>query len=436
LYDAQGRLRDQFVVNHAILHRKTINIPDAYQTEQFDFSGTRAFDQQTKYRSTSFLTIPMVNHEDVVIGVLQLINRMEGGKAVPFSLEDQRLAESLASQAAIAMTNRRLIDDLTQMLEGFIGSIAKAIDAKSPYTGQHCHRVPIIACMLAEALNQNREGPLALVSLSDDEIYELKLAALLHDCGKVTTPVHVVDKGTKLETLMDRMDAVDVRFEIVRRDHQLTHGGGQMDPAFQKELEDDQHFIHECNIGGEAMTPETQERIREIAKKYSWKDSAGKVHEFLSPDEVYNLTIAKGTLTPEERQIINNHVSMTLEMLKDLRYPKRLRQIPEIAASHHEWINGKGYPRGLTGDQMSVQARILCIADVFEALTAPNRPYKKAMPLSQTLRILENMVKEGHIDPALFDVFMRQKVWARYAKEYLPAEQIDVPMDEPAKVPG
>jgi len=434
LYDPQGKPRDQFVVNHAILHRKTINIGDAYEPTGFDFSGTRAFDIQTGYRSTSFLTIPLVNHEDVVIGVLQLINRMESGtrKIVPFSEEDQRLAESLASQAAIAMTNRRLIDDLSQMLEGFIESIARAIDAKSPYTGEHCHRVPVIAVMLAEALNENREGALALVHLSDDEIYELKLAALLHDCGKVTTPVHVVDKATKLEVLTDRIDAIDVRFEIVRRDKLLGRAGPVVpDAAWEQEMLEDQAFLHRCNIGGETMSPEDQERVRQMATKYQWQDASGKIHPFLLPDEIYNLTIAKGTLTPEERQVINSHVSMTFEMLKDLRYPKRLQQIPEIAASHHERMDGKGYPRGLTGDQMSLQARMVAIADVFEALTSPNRPYKKAMPLSQTLRIMDAMAREGHIDPSLYDIFIRKKVWARFAHDYLPLEQVDVPTEAP-----
>jgi hypothetical protein len=227
---------------------------------------------------------------------------------------------------------------------------------------------------------------------------------------------------------MDRIDAVDVRFEILRRQHELDRlrQGLASDRAFLDQLEQDRLFLHKCNIGGEAMTAEDQDRVRQMATRYQYVDSTGGTHLLLSEDEIYNLTIAKGTLTPEERKVINDHARLTFEMLNGLNYPKKLRQIPEIAGSHHERMDGKGYPRGLTGDQMSLQARILAIADVFEALTAHNRPYKPAMPLSQTLRILQNMAKEGHIDPDLLDIFIRHGVYARFAKEYLPATQIDV----------
>src|SRR5438094_106609 len=404
-----GKPNQSMVAAYAALTGKTVNIADAYTADGFDFSGTRAFDTKTGYRSKSFLTVPMRNHDNETIGVLQLINALEpsSGAIVPFSPSDQRLAESLASQAAIAVTNRMLINQLEQLFESFINLINSAIDEKSPYTGGHCQRVPVLTMLLAEAVSETKDGPLRDFHMSEKDRYELKIAGLLHDCGKVTTPVHIVDKATKLESIFDRIQLIDTRFEVLKRDaelealrkkHNFLEQKMRMEAAEEdkrlrdrlRQLDDDRKFLHACNIGGERMRDEDVDRVRRIGQ-YRWRDFAGHEAQFLSEDEVKNLTIRSGTLTEEERKVINHHIVATIRMLEALPWPKHLTKVPEYAGGHHERMDGKGYPKGLTREQMSVQARCMGIADIFEALTAKDRPYKKGKTLSESLEILGRM---------------------------------------------
>ncbi len=448
-----GEENNSMVAAYAAIHQETVNIADAYEAEGFDFSGTRKFDERTGYRSRSFLTVPMKNHENAVIGVLQLINSITPGTkhVVPFSAADQRLAESLASQAAVALTNRQLISQLEKLFESFIQLINVAIDEKSPYTGGHCERVPVLTMMLAEAVNETREGPLADFSMSDKDRYELKIAGLLHDCGKVTTPVHVVDKSTKLQTLYDRIHLVDTRFEVLKRDAQIAMLKAKLalrdgrdtraEAALEEDLarhlqqiESDRAFLRQSNIGSELMKPEDQERVKRIGTGYRWIDVGGKAVNFLSEDELENLSIRAGTLTQSERETINYHIVATIKMLEQLPWPKHLKNVPEYAGGHHERMDGKGYPKGLTRDDMSVQARVMGIADIFEALTARDRPYKRGKTLSESLEILGKFKLNGHIDPDLFDVFVQQKVYLKYAEKFLDPEQVDE-VDE-TKIPG
>ncbi len=457
LYSKEGEPNNQMVAAFAALTGKTVNIADAYAAEGFDFSGTRNFDKKTGYRSQSFLTVPMKNHENEIIGVLQLINSQDqaSGKVVAFSNADQRLAESLASQAAIALTNRQLINQLEALFESFIAMINTAIDEKSPYTGGHCQRVPELTMLLAEAVNQTKQGPLSDFDMTDKDRYELKIAGLLHDCGKVTTPVHVVDKATKLEAIYDRIHLIDTRFEVLKRDAEigllknvaalqrqgldelsLRERANQLEQGFKarlRELDQDREFLRKCNVGGEFMPPQAQEQVRRIAD-YKWSDQSGHSADFLTDDEALNLCIPRGTLTEKEREIINYHIVATIKMLEALPWPKHLRRVPEYAGGHHERMDGKGYPRGLTREQMSVQARVMGIADIFEALTARDRPYKKGKTLTESLQILGKFKENGHIDPDLFDVFIRRKVYQRYAEQFLDPHQIDH-VDE-SKIPG
>jgi HD-GYP domain-containing protein (c-di-GMP phosphodiesterase class II) len=452
-----GKPNNQMVATFAALTGQTVNIADAYTADGFDFTGTRNFDKKTGYRSKSFLTVPMKDHENEIIGVLQLINSQDpaSGVVVPFSDADQRLAESLASQAAIALTNRQLITQLESLFESFIAMINTAIDEKSPYTGGHCQRVPELTMMLAEAVNTTKQGALRDFDMNDKDRYELKIAGLLHDCGKVTTPVHVVDKATKLESIFDRIHLVDTRFEVLKRDAEiellksnaglqgqgrdelsLRERASQLEQAYKarlNQLDQDREFLRRCNIGGEFMPPEAQQRVKKIAG-YNWLDQSGNTAPFLTDDEVENLSIQRGTLTAGEREIINNHIVSTIKMLEALPWPKHLQRVPEYAGGHHERMDGKGYPRGLTREQMSVQARVMGIADIFEALTARDRPYKKGKTLTESLQILGKFKEGGHIDPDLFDVFIRQKVYQRYAEQFLDANQIDR-VDE-SKIPG
>ncbi len=366
------------VVSYAALRGATINIEDAYLADGFDFSGTKKFDAKTGYRSRSFLTVPMRNHEQEIIGVLQLINSLDSvSKAVKkFSQDDQQLLESLASQAAIALSNRRLIQQLEELFESFINLINTAIDDKSPYTGGHCARVPALTMMLAEATTRTQaQSSLHSFRMTEKEKYELKIAALLHDCGKITTPVHVVDKSTKLQTIFDRIHLLDTRFEVLKRDTEIkmlraemaaNHDVSKQEIArkecneYLRELDEDRAFIRQCNMGSEKMSDADQARVQTIAK-YQWRNEVGELVDFLSADEVDNLTIRAGTLTTAEREIIKHHIDVTIKMLESLPWPHHLKNVPEFAGGHHERMDGKGYPRGLTREQMSVQARMMSL---------------------------------------------------------------------------
>ena len=444
LRHADGSPNDSLVAAHAAIHDRTVNIADAYSAAGFDFSGTRAFDARTGYRSRAFLTVPMKNHDHELIGVLQLINPHDAhtGAVTTFSEADQSLAESLASQAAIALTNRLLISQLERLFESFVNLINLAIDEKSPYTGGHCQRVPALTMMLAEAADATRQGPLADFRMTERDRYELKMAGLLHDCGKITTPVHVVDKATKLQTLYDRIGLVDTRFEVLKRDAELAALRRQLalrpvvDSAAEarelqalreqhQAIEQDRDFLRECNLGSEAMRPADQQRVRDIAAAREWRNPEGVQTSFLTAEEVENLTIRSGTLNQSERDTINHHIVATIKMLETLPWPRHLKNVPEYAGGHHERMDGKGYPRGLTREQMSLQARMMGIADIFEALTAADRPYKSGMTLSSALAIMCRMRDNGHIDPDLFEVFVREGVYQRYGQAFLEPDQLD-----------
>jgi HD-GYP domain-containing protein (c-di-GMP phosphodiesterase class II) len=429
LYDRAGAPVNSTVAAYAVHQRRSVNIADAYTEQGFDFSGTKRCDSITGYRSQSFLTVPMKNHEDDIIGVLQLINARDPatGANVPFSEADRRLVESLASQAAIAWTNRLLIDHLERLFESFVELINSAIDDKSPHTGTHCERVPALTMMIADAVARCSVGPLKDFTMTEHDRYELKIAGLLHDCGKIVTPVHVVDKATKLHTICDRIQLVDTRFEIVKRDVELAmlrRERGSIADALAG-IESDRAFLRQENIGAEAMSDADIARVHAIADKYTWRDLDGKVRPLLTEDELANLTVRKGTLTEEERHIINRHIEVTIQMLEGLPWPKHLARVPEYAGAHHERVDGKGYPRGLKRDEMPLLARCMAIADIFEALTAGDRPYKKGKTLREALDILGRMKLNGHIDPDLFDVFMWERVYERYAEQFLPPEQVE-----------
>jgi len=493
LYNAEtGEENKANVASSSALTGKSINIPDAYDSKEFDFTGTKKFDEGTGYRSKSFLTVPMTNSKDDIIGVLQLLNAQdrETGEVIPFSGEIQPLIEALASQAAVALDNKQLLDAQKLLLDSFIKLIASAIDAKSPYTGGHCQRVPELTLMLARAAVEAKDGPFADFTLNEDDWYELTIAALLHDCGKVTTPEYVVDKATKLETIYDRIHEIRTRFEVVKREAEIgclkaiIDGGdaeklrAELDERLAK-LDDDYAFIAESNIGGEFMAPERIERVEEIAN-IKWTrtldDRIGIAHEekkrkdrtpapklpvvenmlanreyhiicreedkvaaqdesfgfkFDVPElkfnlgEIYNLSIARGTLTAEERFKINDHIVQTIVMLEQLPFPDHLKRVPEYAGGHHEKMDGTGYPKKLNKDDMSIPARIMAIADIFEALTAADRPYKLPKTLSASIKIMSFMKKDAHIDGDLFELFLRSGVYKEYADNALNKDQID-----------
>ncbi len=491
LHDDQGNPNHKNVSSHCALSGTTINIADAYDVDKFDFSGTKAFDEKTGYRSKSFLTVPLKNYEGEVIGVLQLINaRDRRNRIVVFGPDITPLIEALASQAAVALDNQRLIEAQKNLFKSFIQVIAGSIDAKSPYTGGHCHRVPAVTFMMAQAACEQTEGPFADFSLTEDEWYELEVSAGLHDCGKVTTPEYIVDKATKLETIYNRIHEVRMRFEVLKRDAVILYLEGllsgeedaealktRMDETLAQ-LDEEYAFVAESNVGGEFMAPEKIDRLKSIAER-TWtrtiddtlglsidemrrrnpdepkppvvesvlSDKAWHVipHEInvdisryeaegfkMKPlenrynlGEIYNLCIGRGTLTNEDRFKINDHIVQTIFMLKALPFPKNLSRVAEWAGGHHEKMDGTGYPKGLKKDEMSLPARMMAIADIFEALTAADRPYKKPKTLSECLKIMSFMVKDQHIDPELWQLFLTSGIWKDYAEKYLRPDQVD-----------
>jgi len=457
------------VATAAALTGETINIEDAYEAEGYDFSGTKKFDEGTGFRSKSFLTIPLKNYSEEVIGVLQLINAQEDGttNVIAFSKSVQRLVEALASQAAVAIDNQQLIDAQKALMDSLIKVMVHAIDAKSAYTGGHCQRVPEITKMLAQHCSDSNEGAFADFTLDEQQWYELHVAAWLHDIGKMTTPEYVVDKATKLQTIFDRIHEVRMRFEVLRRDAEIkmlkavAKGADEKEVKNKfkkrcKELKEQWEFIANTNIGGEFLSQEKQDGVKKIAKQkwyrhfdrklgLSWTEEqllvkqppAEKGWERLLADlpehseaeydlgEVMNLCISRGTLNEDERRKINDHIVLTIEMLEGLPFPKHLSRVPEYAGGHHEKMDGTGYPRGLKGEDMSLPARIMAIADIFEALTAGDRPYKKAKKLSEAVRILWFMKKDNHVDAQLFELFLTSGAYRDYAEQFLRPEQID-----------
>ena len=442
----------------------------------------------------SFLTIPLKNTNQKVIGVLQLLNALdpETGEVTAFSEETIPYIRSLASQAAVAIEKQQLFDKQRELLDSFIKLIGMAVDAKSKYTGGHCQRVPELAKMLTRAACDQSEGVFSDFDLDDDGWYELHLGAWLHDCGKVTTPEYVVDKATKLETITDRIHEVRTRFEVVKRDETIKYleavMEGKDDPGTLKQQLEDRHneldaefaFLAECNVGSENMSDERVARVKEIAgiewyrsiddrlgvskielvrkqrspvqplpiKDTVLSDRTDHLIEHdvevlaAAPDnphgfkvdvpeykynqgEVYNLCIQYGTLNTEERFKISDHVMQTIVMLEELEFPLGLQNVPLYAGSHHERMDGRGYPRGIPGEEMPIPSKIIAIADIYEALTAADRPYKPAKTQKEAIAILANMVDQGHIDGDLFKLFLSAEVYTEYANRYLQEFQIE-----------
>lgn len=445
-----GKPNHANVSSYVALTGELVNIADVYESEDFDFTGPRKYDEATGYRSKSMLVIPMRNHENDVIGVMQLLNAQDIrnlGEIGEFSDDRVALVASLASQAAAALTKTKLIQDLKDLFYAFIKSIANAIEEKSPYTGGHINRVVDLTMMIAEAVDKAEEGPFADAHFTEDEMEELKLAAWLHDVGKIITPEFVVDKSSKLETIFDRVHMVAARFDLIAKNMEagflarkvalLEQGGSKAKlarldkemTAALKELADERAFALSCNEPGEFMSDERIERLKGVAAKTF--EVNGETQTYLTDNEVENLCIRKGTLTEEERKVIENHATMTGKILGELPFPKKLSRVPEYARGHHEKMDGSGYPFGLKGDELPLQARIMAVADIFEALTAKDRPYKKPMPLSMAVRILGFMKKDYHVDPEVHDLFLCSGLFKEYADRELLEWQVDDVVSNP-----
>ncbi|HHX38800.1 MAG TPA: response regulator [Armatimonadetes bacterium] len=421
---------------YVALTGETLNIPDVYEAEGFDFSGPRRFDAVTGYRSRSMLVVPMRNYEDEIIGVLQLINAQDPttGQVIPFPAANVERTRSLASQAGISLTNTRLIQDLEAFLDGLIHVMAAAVDEKSHYTAGHINRVTHLAGILARAVNEAEEDLFGGRKFTEEELKELKIAGLLHDIGKIVVPEHIVDKATKLQTVYDRISEIRARWSVIRRGMEnaalrrkleLTQAGAPaaeleaVDAELRVEIErlaDDLAFLDAINLAGEFMAPDRVERLRAIAAR-TYMDDEGNPQPYLTENEVRNLSIPRGTLLPEEFQIIRGHAEVSARLLSQIPFSRKLRNVPVFAGDHHEALNGSGYPHGKQGDDLALQSRILAIADVYDALTSSDRPYKKAFSPEVAFDILRKDAAAGKLDGRLVELFIRERCHEKLQEE-------------------
>jgi len=434
---------------------RTVNVPDCYDYVGFDFTGPKNFDKATGYRSRSFLVVPMKDHEQQLIGVLQLINATDERtrELMAFSHDDVGFIESLASQAAVAITNVKLIKDTEHLFEAFAEVMASAIDERSPATAGHIKRVTTLTMALADAVNQESDGRLGAICFTPEELGELRLAALLHDVGKVTTPIHVVEKRNKLETVYDRGHEVRTRFDLIwqlteteylKQKIALVQTGAPsealaaLDDEVQAKLQtiaDDQAFILQVNVPVEFLPPDKVERVKTIGAKTYWHN--GEEKPYLLPDELTNLAVQKGNITGGELQIMRDHAAVSIKLLTQIPFTRKLKNIPRYAGAHHEILNGKGYPYGLAGEQISMQTRMMTIADIYDAITASDRSYKKAASQEQAIKILRKACEFGEIDKDLLDLFIASGAYRLTGKSdaemYPPAAVQDaVPAMQPA----
>jgi len=430
-------LKESNVSAYVALKGQAVNIPDVYDTDLFDFTGPKKFDQSMGYRSKSMLVIPMKNHENDVIGVLQLLNATNpvNEEVIPFSKDYVNLSESLASQAAVAITNAKLISTMSELFEAFVKVMATAIDEKSPVTGGHIRRVANLTLTMAEFINEHEEGIFKAKKFSPDQMYELRIAAYMHDIGKVTTPVEIVEKAKKLQTIFDRIHYVRLRMDYIIQKVKLEGQQRKIDLLEKdadktevekietdlnikiKELQDIRSFINKCNEPGEFLEDETLERLKEISQR-TYLDNEGKEQPFLTEDELLNLSIRRGSITEAERKKMQDHAAVTLRMLKQIPFTKKLKNIPNFAGAHHEFINGNGYPLGLKGDEIPFEGRLMAVTDIAEALTASDRPYKKAMPLDTVYRILRSMSEKGELDNDLVELFINKEIYKIYQEKH------------------
>ncbi|MDC0206301.1 GAF domain-containing protein [Nitrospinae bacterium] len=430
-------LKESNVSAYVAIKGEPVNIPDVYDTDLFDFTGPKKFDQSTGYRSKSMLVIPLKNHEDDVIGVLQLLNATNAinKEVIPFSKDYVNLSESLASQAAVAITNAKLISNMAELFEAFVKVMATAIDEKSPVTGGHIRRVANLTLTMAEFINEHEDGIFKEKKFSPDQMYELRIAAYMHDIGKVTTPVEIVEKAKKLQTIFDRIHYVRLRMDYIIQKVKLEGQqikinlleSGAVKTEVEKveanlnnkieELKEIRSFINKCNEPGEFLEDETLERLKEISQR-TYLDNEGEEQPFLTEDELLNLSIRRGSITETERKKMQDHAAVTLRMLNQIPFTKKLKNIPNFAGAHHEFINGNGYPLGLKGDQIPFEGRLMAVTDIAEALTASDRPYKKAMPLETVYRILRSMSEKGELDNDLVELFIDKEIYKIYQAKH------------------
>jgi HD-GYP domain-containing protein (c-di-GMP phosphodiesterase class II) len=473
---------ETFPILNIIKQNKTsvIRTPSKAFSKEINFFGPE-MEKQFPY----LIVIPIKNQDKDLIGCLCLFETQDISK----NTSRLTFVENLSGTTSVAIQNHRTLEQQKNLFNSLIKSIAKAIDNKSFSKNEHCARVPELAMMLANAVYEQETGPLSNFNYGSDEKEALFIASHLHDIGKIIVPEHVVQKETRLELLYDRLNEIRLRFEIIKRDLKISYykklNGGASKELLDRELEkeyriidEDFQFIANCNEGKEEMNPENLEKIKKIGMRtwektlddtigLSYSDKMKKVkkknpnplienllsdkpdhliereeEDIIAPEnpwnfkieapqykynqgEIYNLSLDKGILTPEEKYIINSHMIHTIKILEELPFPKNLKSVPEIAGGHHEKMDGSGFPKKLTKDELSILSRIMGIVDIFETLTSVHKPNKKGRTLSESIKIMDRMRKDDLIDPDIFEVFLTSGSYLEYAKKFLEPYQID-----------
>lgn len=425
-------LKKENVSAHVAMSGQSVNIPDVYTYDGFDFSGPRNYDKMTGYRTRSMLVVPMENHEGEIIGVLQLINSLEedNNTVRPFPAYYQKVVESLASQAAIALTNAKLIKDIENLFNSFVEVMATAIDARTPYNANHTRRVAMLARATAGVINQSNEEKWASVHFDNERLEQLTMAGWLHDIGKIATPLSVMNKATRLEgrieLVLQRMDYI-AKAETaasLKRQLELLKKSRDVEAAEEEQLLNEKlarikkikELIIKCDNPATFIDDATEKQLCQL-NGCTYTDETGLEQPYLTSHELENLCIRRGTLTDKERETMEQHVEVTARLLAKIPFIKKFKDVLKFAAMHHELLDGNGYPEKLVGDEIPLEARILALVDVYDALTACDRPYKKAMPCEDALRILGFMVKEGKLDAALYEAFKEHRVWEKISGE-------------------
>lgn len=424
----EGEPNHTNVSAHVAVTKEVVNIPDVYEAEGFDFTGPKKYDEMTGYRTESMLVVPMLDHRGNVIGVLQLINALSPeGERIPFETRYESMVRSLSSQAAVAVNNALLIAEIEHLFKALVHYTVKAIDARSPHTAGHSSRVAKLSKRIAQDISLQKKGPFADIFFTEDQLEEVWVSGIMHDVGKIGVPEHVLEKRNKLdganfERVLDRLD--HIRDLILLRAAVENAQNGQpikqVDDKLKgrlKEWEEDREFILWVNKPG-FLPPEKKEVLDRIAAK-RYVDLDGNEQPYIDNLEFENFSVVKGNLTDTERKQIQQHVVETSKMLNKLPFTNKLKNVPLFAGAHHEWLNGNGYPKGLKGDEIPLVARIMCVADVWDALTAQDRPYKPPIPVDKSCNILQSGAEHLEFDPDVVNLFISHQLWEKKAGEIM-----------------
>lgn len=412
-------LKEENVCAYSAIHNELINIEDVYHSERFDFSGPKKYDAITGYRTCSMIVIPMADTEGELVGVLQLMNSMDKeGKVVPFTEDAEFVLRSMGSQAAVSVSNMKYMEEIKKQLYSFVSAFATAVDERTPYNGSHTRKVAVYAVILADYINKMYEQKKCEEYFDDTRKEQLYLSAALHDIGKMIVPLSVMNKATRLDGGVDK---IAERFRLLKAYYEIDYLKQKTDFQEWKEkekyLDDSLRFIIEIDNAG-FLPDEKIVRVEEIAGKF-YECPDGKKLFYLTEEERKCLSIRKGTLTWEEREIMESHVVMTHKILDKVHFSKNYSKVKVFASTHHECLNGTGYPNKLMAEDLELESRILAVVDVFDALTCTDRPYKKPMPKEKAFAILHDMaIKEGKLEDRLV-------TWLEEAMQEVNMERIE-----------